>query len=173
MPHTLRISRTDNAADAFVLVNVQPAGPLPLDLRLVATDGLCPFVGQIKESGIGKLQAKEGDRQEWSAVLSAVLLHQADRQTSNVELVATVDHRITITVRRNVGGITVGSSPTPCSILSNIAWYSNVLAPLYYNRRTKKLSNCLNGLEKRPKALTSCVRSSETSRHHSKIKKVR
>jgi hypothetical protein len=41
--HILRVSRVDNDGD-YVLVQVTPNGRKELDLKLVATDGLSPFV---------------------------------------------------------------------------------------------------------------------------------
>lgn len=113
-PRVLRIQRTDDGAESYVLIKVEQSGSSPLDLQIVATDGASPFVGQIRQASIGKLQNKnfKGTSQEWAIILSAALLKQKDALTSaeakEVESVATVnEQQIEIVIRKNVGGITV------------------------------------------------------------------
>ena len=41
----LRIPQALGSQDSFVLVQVTRDGPSPLDLKLVGTEGTCPYVG--------------------------------------------------------------------------------------------------------------------------------
>lgn len=45
--HILRVRRVDDDGD-YVLVQVTPNGRKDLDLKLLATDGLSPFVAESK-----------------------------------------------------------------------------------------------------------------------------
>lgn len=41
--HILRVPRSDSEGD-FVLINVASNGKSPLDLKLLATEGECPYI---------------------------------------------------------------------------------------------------------------------------------
>ena len=41
--YTLRIPRSDSEGD-YIILNVTPNGPFPLDLKLVATEGDAPYI---------------------------------------------------------------------------------------------------------------------------------
>ncbi|KAG9683614.1 hypothetical protein KCU76_g12977, partial [Aureobasidium melanogenum] len=102
--------RTDVAND-FVLVNVEPSGSDPLDLKLVATDGQSPFVTSVRQNQIQKLQASSSHIQldHWQSILSAVLLQSIpnDPTLAGVEAVANVSpSQLTITIRNKISGIT-------------------------------------------------------------------
>ncbi|KAG9802791.1 hypothetical protein KCU98_g23162, partial [Aureobasidium melanogenum] len=106
----LRLPRTDVAND-FVLVNVEPSGSDPLDLKLVATDGQSPFVTSVRQNQIQKLQASSSHIQldYWQSILSAVLLQSVpnDPTLAGVEAVANVSpSQLTITIRNKISGIT-------------------------------------------------------------------
>lgn len=110
-PKVLRLPRTDVAND-FVLVNVEPSGSDPLDLKLVATDGQSPFVASVRQNQIQKLQASSSQIQldHWQSILSAVLLQSIpnDPTLAGVEAVANVSSSpLTITIRNKISGITV------------------------------------------------------------------
>lgn len=109
-PKVLRLPRTDVAND-FVLVNVEPSGSDPLDLKLVATDGQSPFVASVRQNQIQKLQASSSQIQldHWQSILSAVLLQSIpnDPTLAGVEAVANVSSsQLTITIRNKISGIT-------------------------------------------------------------------
>ena len=46
--HILRLPLTGADDDSCVIVNVVSNGPLPLDVKLLASEGNYPFVGQSK-----------------------------------------------------------------------------------------------------------------------------
>ncbi|KAH0265062.1 hypothetical protein KCU91_g11660, partial [Aureobasidium melanogenum] len=109
-PKVLRLPRTDVAND-FVLVNVEPYGSDPLDLKLVATDGQSPFVASVRQNQIQKLQASGSQIQldHWQSILSAVLFQSIpnDPTLAGVEAVANVSSsQLTITIRNKISGIT-------------------------------------------------------------------
>ncbi|KAH0350974.1 hypothetical protein KCU81_g2346, partial [Aureobasidium melanogenum] len=109
-PKVLRLPRTDVAND-FVLVNVEPSGSDPLDLKLVATDGQSPFVASVRQNQIQKLQASGSQIQldHWQSILSAVLFQSIpnDPTLAGVEAVANVSSsQLTITIRNKISGIT-------------------------------------------------------------------
>ncbi|GAB7345195.1 hypothetical protein MBLNU457_3575t1 [Dothideomycetes sp. NU457] len=108
-PRVVRIPRTDEAADAFVLVKVESAGSLKLDLQLIGTDGSSPFVGQVKHNSAKKLRAKtyNGSDEDLIAALGYILLHDDDvEKPKDVEAIANVDNDLHIVIRKNIGGIT-------------------------------------------------------------------
>lgn len=122
--HTLRIRRSDTSgADDFVLVNVVSNGPDPLDLRLTGTENAFPYLTTIQQKRAGGLRAEKynGSEEEWVMCLRHVLLHQQTEPStaiSGVETSAAIDGRneqqpLTITVRRNIGGITVRVYESP------------------------------------------------------------
>ncbi|KAH7031955.1 hypothetical protein B0J12DRAFT_583061 [Macrophomina phaseolina] len=118
----LRVRRTDvdsrsEAAAAYALVSVEPAGPQRLDIKLVGTEGENVFAASFRQSQIKnfmdrKLQQKGADDHEWEAVLrSSLLQNPVDGHDAtlleNVEIVASVsDQHLNITVRKNIQGIT-------------------------------------------------------------------
>ncbi|EOD49504.1 putative dna double-strand break repair and vj recombination xrcc4 protein [Neofusicoccum parvum UCRNP2] len=116
----LRIRRTDvdshdEATPAYALVSVEPAGPQPLDVRLVGTEGENVFAASIRESQIKNFRDrknKTGDDHEWETILRDSLLNipaggDDARLLDNLEIVASVsDQRLNITVRKNIQGIT-------------------------------------------------------------------
>lgn len=113
--HILRVRRTDQSGDdAYVLINVRHNGSSPLDLELIATDGEAPFVQRLKHRSVQSLRAKnyDGSEAEWRDTLSALLFQDRNHDSSHLELVATAGEQITLIVRKNISGITVGF---PCA----------------------------------------------------------
>ncbi|KAI9671142.1 MAG: hypothetical protein M1817_003649 [Caeruleum heppii] len=112
----LKIPRSDVVGpESCVLVHVSSAGPLPLDLKLIGTEGSNPYATSIKASRLHALRAKNyhGDDDEWEAVLSALLLRKGRAQLSSdasqgLEMIAAVkdEEDITLTIRKNIDGIT-------------------------------------------------------------------
>lgn len=115
----LRIRRTDDTASHLLLNVKQPNKKnKPLDLKLVATEHKHLYHGAVKASGISSLQASNynGDDDEWKAILLHALLQQQPQDASEtprgealkgVETVAAISgERCTITIRKNIGGIT-------------------------------------------------------------------
>jgi hypothetical protein len=110
-PKVLRLPRTDVDSD-FVLVNIEQSGSDLLDLKLVGTDGISPFVTHLRQNQIHKLQAStsQSDLNHWQSILSAVLLQSIpnDPTLAGVEAVANVSSsQLTITIRNKISGITV------------------------------------------------------------------
>ncbi|KAI9759415.1 MAG: hypothetical protein M1835_000371 [Candelina submexicana] len=122
----LRFSRSDAADDSFVLVQVTPDGPSLLDLKLIATEGENPFVGtefvpsniqtnserKVRQNRLHKLRAKnyDGNGDDWE-MLVAKALHRdeanAGQSKAGLEVVSSVSGgQLTITIRKNIGGIT-------------------------------------------------------------------
>lgn len=115
-PKVLRLPRTDVDND-FVLVNIEQAGSDLLDLKLVGTDGISPFVTYLRQNDIHKLQAStsQTDLGDWQSILSAVLLQSTpnDPTLTGVEAVANASSsQLTITIRNKISGITVHSRYT-------------------------------------------------------------
>ncbi|KAI4761366.1 hypothetical protein E4T52_06484 [Aureobasidium sp. EXF-3400] len=109
-PKVLRLPRTDVDND-FVLVNIEQAGSDLLDLKLVGTDGISPFVTYLRQNDIHKLQAStsQTDLGNWQSILSAVLLQSTpnDPTLAGVEAVANASSsQLTITIRNKISGIT-------------------------------------------------------------------
>lgn len=113
--HVVHVRRTD-AERSSVLVNVVRNGPLPLDVRLVGTEGENPYVGLVRQSQINQLRAHnyQGSEDEWKTVLERCLLHKPAigdyaAVLEGLEMVASVgeDNQITLTLRKNISGITV------------------------------------------------------------------
>lgn len=108
----LRLRRTDDTEQTFVLVNVEQNGSSKLDLRLVGTDGSSPFVGTVKNSATHRLRSKAytGTAEEWTLVLKAILLQDDQALQSDaghgLEAIATIDAQLQIVIRKNIGGIT-------------------------------------------------------------------
>ncbi|KAI9836200.1 MAG: hypothetical protein M1819_001537 [Sarea resinae] len=99
---------------SHILVNVTPNGHSPLDLKLVATESENVYIGFVKQSRLNKLQATNyrDEKGEWSKILSVVLLQEemSGEDTTAVQGLETTgaieDGRLTITLRKNIGGIT-------------------------------------------------------------------
>lgn len=114
--HVLRVRRADTG---YVLVHVSQIGPSPLDLKLIGTDGVDPFVAEIKQTNVAESQEKKNQAtsDEWTKCLSAVLLQQPSDLTAviGLEAVATVSDgcSISIAIRKNISGITVSSPIKP------------------------------------------------------------
>ncbi|EME48035.1 hypothetical protein DOTSEDRAFT_114269, partial [Dothistroma septosporum NZE10] len=111
----LRLKRTDRKTEHLVLhVADISTSPDTLDLKLVGTDSDCLYHGNVKESSLMTLQASNftGDLAELKTVLSYAFLHQAPDgpfpdALEGVETVAAVSGKtITVTVRKNISGIT-------------------------------------------------------------------
>lgn len=120
-PKVLRLPRTDVDND-FVLVNVQQSGSDPLDLKLVGTDAMSPFVTYLRRDQVYNLQASTSqiDSDHWQSILSAVLLQSISNDPTlvGVEAVANVSSsQLTITIRNKISGITVRPRHSPFHLL--------------------------------------------------------
>lgn len=111
----LRIRRTDDTSSHLLLNVKQTSKSRPLDLKLVATEHEHLYHGAVKASGISALQASNysGGDDEWKHVLLHALLREDPENTprsdalKGIETVAAIGgERCTITVRKNIGGIT-------------------------------------------------------------------
>ena len=105
----LRVRRTDEAGDAFVLLKVGSIDNLKLDLRLIGTDGSSPFVGHVKHDSLRKLRSKtyNGSEDDLIALLGHVFLNDSnDEEIKDIEAIANVDKELHIVIRKNIGGIT-------------------------------------------------------------------
>ncbi|EGY18733.1 uncharacterized protein VDAG_08893 [Verticillium dahliae VdLs.17] len=104
----LRFPRSDEEG-SFVLVNAAQTRTKPLDLKLVGTDGLAPYVASLRHDRVAQLLVKNSPcaEDEWVDILSGLLTQNPGE---GVEAIATVESEvaITITVRRRVKGITPG-----------------------------------------------------------------
>ncbi|RXG48595.1 hypothetical protein VDGE_08893 [Verticillium dahliae] len=102
----LRFPRSDEEG-SFVLVNAAQTRTKPLDLKLVGTDGLAPYVASLRHDRVAQLLVKNSPcaEDEWVDILSGLLTQNPGE---GVEAIATVESEvaITITVRRRVKGIT-------------------------------------------------------------------
>ncbi|KAI9834515.1 MAG: hypothetical protein M1826_002669 [Phylliscum demangeonii] len=98
----------------FVLLYVSRDGPAELDLKLLATEGTTPFVGSVKQNALSKWRTQNlaSSDEEWKQILSKVLLCRrpsSDHESvsGNLDVAAAVkDGQMTITLRRNISGIT-------------------------------------------------------------------
>lgn len=112
----LRIRRTDDTTSHLLLNVKQTNRNKPLDLKLVATEHKHLYHGSVKPSGLASLQASnyQGDDDEWKSILLYALLHDTPSSETprgealnGVETVAAISgDRCTITIRKNIGGIT-------------------------------------------------------------------
>lgn len=115
MTSLLRVVRADRPND-YVLINVEKNGPSVLDLKLVGTDGADPFVVYLKETTIHSLKSPKhhGSPDDWHSALTAVLLNYepGSEVVQGLEAVASVvpAKTITISIRKNISGITVSRS---------------------------------------------------------------
>ncbi|ROT43533.1 hypothetical protein SODALDRAFT_41511 [Sodiomyces alkalinus F11] len=105
-PTILRIPRSDEQG-AFVLVHASQTRSKPLDLKLVGTDGLAPYMTFLRHSQASSLMVKNSpvSEEEWLEILSGIL-HQ--EPTEGMEAVASVESEssIVITFRKQVRGVT-------------------------------------------------------------------
>lgn len=109
----LRLRRTD-AQNEHVLLHVSNAGQKPLDLKLIGTEHAQLFHASLKESNVNNLQSSHftGNLDEWKTLLKYVLLHERPRDgvpeaLQGLETVAAISgSKLTVTVRKNIGGIT-------------------------------------------------------------------
>ncbi|KAI9852052.1 MAG: hypothetical protein M1838_002021 [Thelocarpon superellum] len=111
----LRIARSDAEVETSLLLHVSSNGPSSLDLQLVATEGVHPYVGSVQHGRVSALRAKNAmvTDDEWETVLSTLLRssgrdQEARRGIEGVEMTASVTEGVdaTVTIRKNVGGIT-------------------------------------------------------------------
>ncbi|KXT16271.1 hypothetical protein AC579_473 [Pseudocercospora musae] len=111
--HILRLRRTDHKSE-HLLLKIGKIGRRDLDLKLIGTDQYVAFIGSMAEADVKSLQERNytGDLEEWKTVLRFALLHEKPDGTlpdflQGVETVAAISGSTsTITVRRNIGGIT-------------------------------------------------------------------
>ena len=131
--HILRVPRSDSEGD-FVLVKVSTNGSLPLDLKLLATEGTNPYIclskiytnlftqqlsnqqSIVKHTRISKLRAKHSPLQDslWETVLLSTLLqrrtHGNPSETEaldKLELIAMITgDQVVLIFRKNISGIT-------------------------------------------------------------------
>lgn len=113
--HVLRLRRTDDPSNRHLLLNVTQSNKnKPLDLKLIATEHEHLYHGAIKSSNLASLQASnyKGDDDEWQGILIVALTQKRPERASSdilqgLEVVAAIDKdRCTITIRRNIGGVT-------------------------------------------------------------------
>lgn len=110
-----RLRRTDSPKQ-HLLVHVSQTRSNSLDLKLIGTEHEHLYHGSIKESNIKSLQASNysGDLDQWKDIIRYAFLHQRPAiETSSsdalegVETVAAISKKtLTITLRKNIGGIT-------------------------------------------------------------------
>ncbi|KAG0647934.1 hypothetical protein D0Z07_6049 [Hyphodiscus hymeniophilus] len=110
LPRVLRIPRTDDAEENFILLHVSSTGRHLLDLKLIGTDNEAAFSAKVKHARASDLKTKNfpGTQSQWEEALSAVLLANAGTEFSEgVEAVAKVlaDTSITITIQKSIEGI--------------------------------------------------------------------
>ncbi|KAK2624205.1 hypothetical protein QTJ16_006155 [Diplocarpon rosae] len=108
-PVVLRIPRVNH--NGYILLHVSSAGGRQLDLKLTGTESENLFSVELKHNQISKLRSKTLDQAEWETVLLSMLLG-IDRNGApiaapeGIEAMAKVDGKITITIQRNIEGIT-------------------------------------------------------------------
>lgn len=111
--HILRLPLTGADDDSCVIVNVASNGPLPLDVKLLASEGNYPFVGQIEQRRISKLRIDKrynGSAEEWDAVLSHQFLQKSlegehAKAADGVEVVSSLvsEDELKIVIQKHVG----------------------------------------------------------------------
>lgn len=112
-PQVLRLNRTDSPNE-FILLHVSQTSQKALDLKLIGTEQAQLFHATLKESGVNNLQSSHftGDLDEWKTLLRYVLLLERpkDGRTETLQGLETVaaisGGKLTVTIRKNVGGIT-------------------------------------------------------------------
>ncbi|KAK0286322.1 hypothetical protein LTR91_012461 [Friedmanniomyces endolithicus] len=110
--HILLVRRTDSDGE-HILLQVSPSGNKTLDLKLVASENEHVYPTMITESKVKALQASNysGNLDEWKMILRyALLRHQPAAPLPDalqgLEMVAALGGTvITITLRKNIGGI--------------------------------------------------------------------
>ncbi|KAI9722390.1 MAG: hypothetical protein M1812_001862 [Candelaria pacifica] len=125
----LKVPRSDATDDAFVLVHVTPDGPSLLDVKLTATEGESPFTGIVRQNRLHKLRAKNYDSNgdEWEAIVSRALHRESSKTNAGqlfegLEVVSSInDEQLIITLRKNIGGITVAHGLTAYFDLCSLA----------------------------------------------------
>lgn len=113
--HVLRLRRTDSQ-DNYILLHIsrQTDRQDSLDLKLIGTEHEQLFHASLKDSNVNNLQSSNftGDLNEWKTLLRYVLLHERPKNgkteiLEGVETVAAISgKRLTVTIRKNIGGIT-------------------------------------------------------------------
>ena len=148
MSHILRFPRIDDPI-AFIIVEAQHRGPAALDLTLVGTDGSYPFSVQVEQTTVQGLRSSnyQGTDHEWTCILSALLLQQdiTPAVAQNIEAVASVAENansITLSIRKNIDGITVSCFYTCCCCPQDAdyiatSWYDHVTTES--RRRTRHI----------------------------------
>ncbi|KAK3706503.1 hypothetical protein LTR37_012713 [Vermiconidia calcicola] len=109
----LRLKRTDKP-DQHLLINVSQTSSRPLDLKFIGTEYEHLYHASIKESNVKALQTSNysGDLTEWKEVLRYALFHERPQDhlpdsLQGLETVAAISGNIlTVTLRKNIGGIT-------------------------------------------------------------------
>ncbi|KJY01263.1 hypothetical protein TI39_contig298g00014 [Zymoseptoria brevis] len=116
----LRVRRQEKQAHpGHLLIHIDHIGPKQLDLKLIGTDHSHLYHASLDQSSLKSLQASNftGDLQQWKTTIAYAFLHQTPPGPfpdflRGVELVAKITRvsdekgTVTITVRRNIGGIT-------------------------------------------------------------------
>ncbi|CAD6443698.1 680875d3-d2be-4550-8ca9-1f074c87d50a [Sclerotinia trifoliorum] len=113
LPAVLRITSSATNQDEVFLLLVESAGSRPLDVKLIGTDGELVFAVSLKHSKISTLKAKNSPYtdEEWSLVLSSILLHEPPKEeegnvTRGVEIHAKVEKKaMTLVIQKVIEGI--------------------------------------------------------------------
>ncbi|MCJ1342961.1 hypothetical protein MMC31_001150 [Peltigera leucophlebia] len=110
----LRIHREDQQG-GIIFVNVSSNGPLPLDLKLLATDGLDPFVLNLGQHSARKFRgcSSKLDDKEWEDLLETFFLQQslngnkyAAEPLGTLEASATIsEESLLLVFRKSISGI--------------------------------------------------------------------
>jgi hypothetical protein len=111
----LRLSRTDGPKDRL-LIHVSQQKSKSLSLKLVGTDQEHVFHAQVTDANVRSLQASNysGDLEEWKSIIQYLLLHERPTQQTQsadifdgLEIVSAISGKsLSITIRKNIGGIT-------------------------------------------------------------------
>ncbi|KAL7821442.1 hypothetical protein V8C44DRAFT_314580 [Trichoderma aethiopicum] len=102
----IKLSRDDDES-AYVLIQVVPNGPKPLDVKLVGTEGAAPYATTLKHDRVSSLRVKNCpiSESEWQTILQSLFELQP---AGDIQATADVKSGISlsITVRKRVQGIT-------------------------------------------------------------------
>ncbi|KEY70435.1 hypothetical protein S7711_06600 [Stachybotrys chartarum IBT 7711] len=102
----LKLNRSDSAS-AHVLIEATPQGSKPLDLKLVATEGVGIFVASLKDDRVNSLRVKNcpASEDEWHSILQSLFTQEPH---PDIEATATVETEslLSITIRKRLQGIT-------------------------------------------------------------------
>ncbi|KAK3719735.1 hypothetical protein LTR37_004272 [Vermiconidia calcicola] len=109
----LRLKRTDKP-DQHLLINVSQTSSRPLDLKFIGTEYEHLYHASVKESNVKALQTSNygGDLNEWKEVLRYALQRERPQDhlpdpLQGLETVAAISGKtLTVTLRKNIGGIT-------------------------------------------------------------------